>query len=308
MAKKVYAVVGATGQIGRVVVEQLLKKGDQVKAIGRNKQKLDFLKSKGAESILIDNFEKAEFLAEAFKGVDAVFGMIPPGYGVENYSTYQDRVGEAIKSAIQKNAVRYLVNLSSIGAYLPEGTGLIKGLYRQEERLNSIPDLNVLHLRAGYFMENFLLYIPVIQQTGALKATLKPDLPLPMVSTEDIGLKAAEFLGSLNFKGKTAFEFFGPRLQNIKEATQILGNAIGKNDLKYTQISYEEGKKEMLAMGMKPSLVDLMLEMYRAFNEEKISFTQKITSDHQGKITFEQFAKNFAKNYKEYSEKQKVKA
>jgi uncharacterized protein YbjT (DUF2867 family) len=306
MVKRVYAVIGASGQIGRVVTEYLLKKGHQVKAIGRNQQKLDFLKSKGAEVVPIEGFDKEAPLTKALKGVEALFGMLPPGSSVDNFLAYQDNVGEAIKTALQKNNISNLVNLSSVGAHLPEGTGPIKGLYRQEQRLNALPNLNVLHFRPAYFMENLLFSIPAILQTGALKTPLNPELSLPMVSTEDIGIKVAEFLDRLNFKGQTVFEFGGPRSQNLIEVTKVLGGAIGKPDLKYVQLPYDEVKKGMLAMGMKPSLVELMIEMYKAFNANQCLPTQKLTADHQGKITIEQFANTFAQAYKQQAKKQKI--
>ena len=268
MAKKVYVVMGATGQIGHVVVEDLLKKGHQVRAIGRHPQKLDFLKSRGAEVIPMEDFGDEGLLTKAFKGAEGVFGMLPPGQGVDNFPGFQDKVGEAIITAIQKNSLHYLVNLSSIGANLPEGTGPIKGLYRQEQRLKALT-LNVIHLRPGYFMENLMWSIPAIQHTGTLKSPLNPQLALPLIATPDIGVKAADYLDRLDFKGQTVFEFVGPRTLNLIEVAKILGGAIGKPDLKYVQLSYEEAKKGMIASGMPSSIVELFIEMYTAINEGK---------------------------------------
>jgi uncharacterized protein YbjT (DUF2867 family) len=307
MAKKVYAVMGASGQIGRVITEQLLKKGHQVKALGRDQKKLEPLKSKGAEVVVLQGFDKEAVLTKAFNDVDGVFTMVPPGYGVDNFAAYQANVGEAVKAAVQKNDIQHVVNLSSIGAHLPEGTGPIKGLYGQEQRLNALPGPNILHLRPGFFMENFLGSIPVILQTGALKTPLKPELSLPAIATEDIGMRAAEFLDRCDFKGHTVFELIGPRAHNLVETAKILGSAIGKPELKYVQLTYDEAKKAMLAAGAKPALADLFIEMYKAFNDGKCLPTQKLTADHQGKTTLEQFAaKNFAKAFKAQAEKQKV--
>jgi uncharacterized protein YbjT (DUF2867 family) len=307
MAKQRYAVLGATGQIGHVLVDQLLKKGHQVKAIGRSPRKLEFLKAKGAEIASIDGFDKESKIVQAFQRTDGVFCLIPPGYGVDNYGKYQDLVGEAIKAAIKKNSIRYVINLSSLGGHLPEGTGPIKGLYRQEQRLNTLTETNIIHLRPGYFMENFYWSIPVIIHTGVFKTLLRPDLTLPIVSTEDIGIKAAEFLDSLNFKEHTVFDFVGPRPLNLIEVCQAIGSAIGKTNLEYVQQSYEEAKNEMLSSGMKTSMADLLLEMYKSFNDERLlpSF-EELTSEHKGKITIEEFARHFAHLYKQEIEKQKA--
>ena len=298
MAKKTYVVMGATGQIGRVVCEELLNQGHTVKAIGRDPRKLEYLKNMGAEAVQVESFDRKEFIIQAFEGADGAFCLIPPGHNVEKFGVYQNNVGEAVKEAIAKNSIGYVVNLSSIGAHLPDGTGPIKGLHQQEERLNTLTNVNVLHLRPAYFMENFFWSIPVILQTGMLKTPLKPDLSLPLVATPDIGMKAAEFLNQLDFQGHTIFELAGPRDITLTEATKILGTAIGKPDLKYAQFPYEETKKGMLASGMRGEMVDLLIEMYHAFNEGKCQFTQKLTPDHRGKIAFEQFARAFGEVYK----------
>lgn len=298
MAKKTFVVVGATGHIGTVVAECLLKKGHHVKALGRDPKKLEGLKTLGAEVVILPDFTNQEVLTKAFKGADGVFSFIPPAYGEDKMVAYQNKVGEAIKTAIEKNKISYVINLSSIGAQLASGTGPIKGLHDQEKRLNSIPNLNVVHLRPAYFMENLFWFIPLIKQAGISGSPVKGDLPIPMIATKDIGLKAAELLDQLNFKGQTVFEFGGPRLVTLEEATKIIGKAIGKPDLKYVQFSYTDGEKGMTSSGMKPDTAKQMIEMYKAFNEGSLEPTQKLQGEHQGKTSLEQFSEVFVKNFK----------
>ena len=119
-----------------------------------------------------------------------------------------------------------------------------------------------------------------------------------MIATQDIAAKAADFLERLDFKGQTPFEFVGPQELTLIETTQILGRAIGKPDLKYVQLPYEEVEKGMIASGMKPKTVGLMIEMYRAFNEGRCSPIQKLTPEHLGSTTQEQFAAKFAQAFK----------
>ncbi|MCC5832299.1 MAG: NmrA family NAD(P)-binding protein [Chlamydiales bacterium] len=304
MGKKTYVVMGASGQIGHVVLGELLEKGHHVKALIRNPNKIEHLKSKGAEVIVIGNFDNQAQLATAFEGADGVFALLPPSYGEENLERFHERVGTAIKTAIEDSSVPYLVNLSSVGADLTEGTGPIKSLHRQEERLNAVKNLNLLHFRPSYFMENFFWSIPAIRETGRFATPLSPELAIPMVSTDDIGFKVAEFLDQLNFKEETVCEFTGPHEPSppLKEVTKILGEAIAKPQLECVQQSYDEAKKSMLGSGMKPGTTDLMLEMYRAFNEGKVAFTQRLTPEHRGKTTIEQFSKKFECAYRKFEE------
>src|ERR1700722_8914940 len=111
MSKKTYAVLGATGHIGHVLAGKLLEKGHAVRALGRDEKKLAALKAKGAQ-VSSPAVDDAAALTEAFKGSDGVFVMIPPSYGAEDFSNFQDHAGEAIVQAISNSGVKHVVNLS----------------------------------------------------------------------------------------------------------------------------------------------------------------------------------------------------
>lgn len=296
MARKIYAVMGATGNIGHVLAQELLK-GNQVRAIGRNPKKLEALKAKGAEIVVIKDFDDAKALAKAFQGADAIFSFIPPSMDAPDYIAYQDKVSEAICSALQSSKVVNVLNLSSIGANLTNGIGPIAGLARHEKRLAKLTGVNVLNLRPGYFMENLMNLAPGIKQEGVLASPLRGDIQLPMVATSDIGRKAAELLTRLDFKGQTVFDFAGPKNATLDGAARVIGKEIGKPGLKYVQLPPNKAEQIMLASGMKPDLIKLILEMENSFNEGRIAFTQKITGDHQGRTTLEEFARSFAQAY-----------
>ncbi len=297
MAKRTFAIMGATGHIGQILTEELLKKGHKVRALGRDPNKLQELKNKGAE-ILSGDFTDVNLLTKGFKGCDAVFSFIPPGLKAEDMEVFRDKTAEAIVQAIAKAKISHAINLSSIGADLSSGTGPIKELHRQEERLNLVPNLNVLHFRAGFFMENFLMAIPSIKSSGTIAMSLKSDHPLAMVATRDIALKIAELFDGLKFKGSTVFEFAGPKEVTMAEAAKIIGKAIDKRDLKYVQLSYSQEEKGMIEMGMKHQIAKMMVEMHRAMNEHKIKPTQALSGEHRGKTTLEEYAKEFLRIYR----------
>jgi uncharacterized protein YbjT (DUF2867 family) len=293
MAKKTYAIMGATGHIGMVIAETLLKKGHKVRAIGRDEEKLSALEVKGAETI-VGSFDNLSLLNKAFAGADAVFSFLPPGILHEDLDLgqFQDKIGEAIKQALTKSNIKYVLNLSSVGANLTSDTGPVKGLARHEKRLNALPNLNVLHLRPEFFMENLLWSIPLIQSSNIIGMPLRPDVSMAMIATKDIGLKAAELLDALSFSGQSVMDLVGPREVTLQEATQIIGKAIAHPDLKYVQFSESEAEKRMMSMGMKPKNIKLMLEMYKAYNEGKIKPTQRLTAENRCKTTLEAFAKS----------------
>lgn len=289
--KSTIAIVGATGNIGHTLTEALLKKGHSVRAIGRSAQKLQGLKAKGAETHHGDLTDE-NFMAKVFKGCNAVFSFIPPGYEATDMEVFRDRTAEAIVQGITKAKVPYVVNLSAIGADNPSNTGPIHELHLQEERLDCLPNLNVLHFRASLFMENLLAYLPSAESTGKIASSLRANAPLPMVATADIAEKCAEFLNTLQFSGSTVFEFVGPKEITMTEAAKVIGKALGKPSLTYTQISYQQDEQQMVASGMKHQVAKLFVDMYKAINEGVIAPTQELTAEHKGTTTLEEFCKN----------------
>ncbi len=83
-----------------------------------------------------------------------------------------DRIGDSIYKAARQSKVPNVINLSSIGAQLPSGTGPIAGLHRQEERLNQL-DANVLHLRPTFFHGKFFGGYPNDPRNGNHGITCK---------------------------------------------------------------------------------------------------------------------------------------
>src|SRR5262249_36151981 len=144
----------ATGNTGKKITEALLKAGEKVRALGRSESKLAELERVGAEVVTGDTNDAA-FSAKAFRGADAVYTLLPTDQTAPDYRGEQDRQGKAIVKAICESGVRYVVALSSMGADLSEGTGVIAGLHAQEERLKKIDGVNVLLLRPVSFFENF---------------------------------------------------------------------------------------------------------------------------------------------------------
>ena len=237
-----YIITGATGNTGGRIAETLLSNGKKVRVIGRNIEKLRDFAAKGAE-IAVGNINESSFLANSFEGATAVYAMIPPNMTAENFRKYQNEISDALLNAIVNSGVKYVVMLSSIGAHLTQGSGVVQGLYDFEQKLNSLDNINCVYLRAGYFMENLNTSIGMIKNMGIYGTPLKPDAIIPNVATQDIADKAADFLLNLNFKGKEIHYVLGPRDITPTEQAKIIGNAMGQPGLPYVQFPYEEAEK-----------------------------------------------------------------
>jgi uncharacterized protein YbjT (DUF2867 family) len=260
-----YVVIGATGHTGRVVAEKLLAKGGKVRAVGRDAKRLEPLKQKGAEAFLADVTD-AGALTKAFSGAKAVYAMIPPNMSAPDVRSYQERVNDALTTALEKSGVQHAVVLTSYGADKLDKTGPVVGLYNLEKKTGAITGLNALYLRAGYFMENILPQVGVIQSFGSTAGPLRADLPLPMIATRDIGAFAAEALLKLDFQGKRTRELQGSRDVTYAEVAKAIGAAIEKPGLGYMQLPPAQLKPALVKMGMSSSMADLLLEMSDSLN------------------------------------------
>ena len=181
-----FVVLGASGHTGHVVATNLLAGGQKVRVVGRNAAALKPLAAKGAETFIADLTDSAN-LIRAFQHADSAYVMIPPNLTSNDPLGYSNRVSDAIATAVQKAGTKNVVALSSVGADKTSGTGPVLGLHHLEQKLNQISGANVLHLRAGYFMENTLPQVNAISQMGAVTTPLRPDLKIPMIATRDIG-------------------------------------------------------------------------------------------------------------------------
>jgi uncharacterized protein YbjT (DUF2867 family) len=260
-----YVITGATGNTGSIVAETLLANGGKVRVVGRDAKRLERFTQKGADAFVADVTD-AGAMAKAFSGAKAAYAMVPPSISSPDVRAYQERVNDALLSAIEKTGVKHVVVLSSVGADKPEKTGPVVGLHNLEEKLKGVAGLNALYLRAGYFMENILPQVGVIQVLGSVAGPLRSDLPLPMIATRDIGTVAAEALLKLDFEGKRLRELHGARDVTYEEVAKIVGAAIGKPTLAYKQLPAEQLKPALTKMGMSSNMADLLLEMTDALN------------------------------------------
>jgi uncharacterized protein YbjT (DUF2867 family) len=233
-----YTICGATGNIGGAIAEKLLKKGHEVRVIGRSEERLKPFAAKGAEIAAVD-LRDTNGLARAFSGAKAVYAMIPPNTTPTDFRAYQNEIGKSIADAVRKAGVKYVVNLSSVGAHMSDGVGVVNGLYDQEQRLNELDGVNVLHLRPTFFMENHLWQIEPLKKHGIMATPQNPDVPVPQIATSDIADYAVKRLADLDFDGKVVRELLGPADISMNDAAASFGRAIGKEDLKYTRISYQ---------------------------------------------------------------------
>jgi uncharacterized protein YbjT (DUF2867 family) len=289
-----YVILGASGNTGSIIADFLLSKGEQVRVVGRDARRLQRFVRNGAEAFAAD-WSDAEALSKAFSGARAAYLMLPPISSRED----QEQQSDAFAQAAKGSGLRHAVHLSSYGAHVPEGTGPIAGLYSSEQKLNAIGGLNVLHLRAAYFMENNLAAIGMIRGMGIFGHALLPDLKMPMIATRDVGDYAAQRLLALDFSGKQTRELLGERDLSMAEATALLARGIGKPDLRYQQFPYDQFQQALTEMGFSPQKAAVYIEMFQAINAGVIAAQEPRAPENTTPTSFEKFVQDvFAPAYR----------
>ncbi len=294
-----YVVLGASGNTGHVVAQNLLARQKKVRVVARNAAHLQSLAAQGAEVFAAD-ITDASALTQAMQQADSAYVMIPPNNASNDPRGYQERVSDSIAAAVKNTGVKNVVALSSIGADKPSGTGPIVGLHNLEHKLSQIAGPNVLFLRAAYFMENTMAQVGIIRMMGSAAGPLPPDLKIPMIATRDIGAAAADALLKLEFHGRQTRELPGHRDLNYNEVSAIIGKAIGRPGLKYIQAPNDQVRAGMVQSGMSDELARLLLEMADGLNSGHVRPLESRTAGNTTPTTFETFvAESFAPSYKQ---------
>jgi uncharacterized protein YbjT (DUF2867 family) len=289
-------IIGASGHIGSQAADILLERGEKVRVIGRDASRLQQFVARGAEAAVGDLRDRA-FVIKAFAGADGLFAMIPPSYGEADFRGYQNEVGANIADGIARAGIWHVVNLSSQGADLTEGTGPILGLRDQEERLNRLEGVNLLNLRPTYFMENLLMNIPVINRFGYAGSAIRGDQPFAMIATRDIAAFVAERLIKRDFAGKGVWDLLGERDLTLNEATAVLGGRVGLPDLKYVQFPYADAAQGMQEMGIGADASRLFIEMSKGLDEGLFAVGRPRNAENTTPTSIEAFAEVFAQAF-----------
>jgi uncharacterized protein YbjT (DUF2867 family) len=215
--------------------------------------------------------------------------MLPPNMAAADPLGFQERVSDALVSALGQACVTHAVVLSSVGADKAEKTGPVVGLHNLEQKLNALASLNAVYLRAGYFMENLLPQVGVIRNFGIVGGPLRADLPVPMIATRDIGATCAEIMQKRAFAGKQARELLGQRDLDYKQAASVIGKAIGKPGLAYAQLPPQQLKAALTQMGMSANMADLLLEMAEALNSGHMVALERRSAENTTPTSIETF-------------------
>ncbi|HEY6504074.1 MAG TPA: NAD(P)H-binding protein [Chitinophagaceae bacterium] len=293
-----YVVTGGAGNITRPLAEKLLAAGHQVIVIGRNAENLVSLTEKGATAA-IGSVEDTGFLKKVFFDADAVYTMVPPKYDIAgNWKDHIGQIGKNYRDAIRGSSVKYIVNLSSIGAHLADGCGPVSGLYKVEAALNELKDVNIKHLRPSYFFANLLANVGLAKNMNIIGSNFGGDnFKLVLTDTSDIVAAATEELLQHKFTGHSV-RYIASDERSTDEIAKMIGDSIGKPQLPWVLFTDDQAFGGMKQAGLPEEIARNYTEMGHAIHTGVMQ--EDYWKNHPaalGKVKLEDFVKTFTAVY-----------
>ena len=274
---------GSLGNISKPLATELIAKGHSVTVISSKADKQTDIETLGAKAA-IGLIEDVNFLTTSFAGADTVYCMIPFNFTEEDQTAYFKKIETNYAQAIKQNKIEKVVILSGWAADT-EGSHI----------LNQLSDRTVIELRPGFFYTNFYSDIKMIKEYGAIMAGYGGEDKIAFVSPKDIATAAFEEL-TTPFHGKKV-RYVASEELTCNEAAKILGEAIGKPDLKWIALSEEQVLNGLIQAGFPQQLANSFVKMQTEIHSGKIFQNYLKNRPVLGNTKLKEFAKEFAKAY-----------
>lgn len=249
-------ILGATGQIGSMLVDNLLMKGQPVRAVVRNSSKAQKLKNKGVE-VKIADYLDVETLIKAFQGGNSVFLLTPENPESEDFLSEIRTIINNYREAVLSSEITKIVGLSSMGAQHESGTGNLMASYMLEHAFSDL-EIEQIFIRPAYYFSNWLGYLELIKDHGILPTFFPPELELPMIAPSDV----AEFLSDViicKTPQKRVYEIAGPCDYSSLDIAKIFEDVLNRNVI-LQQILPDEWENTLMQAGFsKDGAKNLML-------------------------------------------------
>lgn len=290
-------VTGSLGNISQPLTQELVQKGHTVTVISSKPEKQKHIEALGATAA-IGVLEDVDFLTATFTGADAVYCMIPPNNYFDlnlDLIAYYIRIANNYAQSIQQSGVKRVVYLSSIGAHLEKGSGILIGHHKGEGIMNNLSDVAITFMRPVGFYYNLFGFVEMIKSEGIIAANWGAEEKLVWVSPLDIAAAIAEELETV-LEGRKVRYIVSEELTG-NETASILGAAIGKPDLKWIIIPSEQMQSGLEAAGMNPNIAAGLVEMYASQQSGLLMQDYYRNKPTFGKVKLKDFAKEFALVY-----------
>lgn len=262
---KMNIILGATGQIGSMLVNNLLKKDQPVRAVIRNSSKVKELKNEGAEVVIAD-YSDPEALKRAFQGGSSVFLLTPENPECKNCLKEIQMIINNYRKAVLSSGITKIVGLSSMGSQNESGTGNLMASYMLEHAFSDL-EIEQIFVRPAYYFSNWLGYLELVKEHGILPTFFPPEMELPMIAPPDVAKFLADVMICKNPKERI-YEIMGPCDYSSLYIAKIFKEVLNR-DVSLQQILPEEWESTLMQAGFSRDAADNLILMTKAVIEGK---------------------------------------
>ena len=256
-------ILGASGQVGSLIVKALLNSHAPVTAVIRNPDsKFDAL-----VPVRIADFRNPTQLTEALAGGTTVFLLTPYDPASHDIIGETKRIIANYREAIQANQIKKIVGLSTIGAHLEGNTGNLRMSRILEQGFD---DLNVkkVFIRPAYYFSNWLGFMEAVEQYGVLPTFFPEDLKIRMISPWDVATFTAEQILNGPMSQKEMYELVGPRQYSSHDVANVFSQHLEK-DIDVQSIPREQWKETLTHAGFTDNAATHLVAMTQAVVNEQ---------------------------------------
>ena len=249
---------GATGNIGRELVDELDARGAEFRILVRDPIRAAGLAPR-AERVVAD-LARPETLPPAFDGVDRLF-LLTPGIGAEH-------TAHAVAAA-QDARVRHIVHLSSFNV-LGDPMPAMGRWHHDREQMIRAAGIPATFLRPGGFMTNAFDWLPTIHEGGYVLDPIGPGRYAP-IDPADIAAVAALALTEDGHQG-AEYVLTGYELLTITEQVHLLAAAAGREIRVRPIAAPAEAVRSRFPNGAPPALADAIVEGFTLMRADTAGF------------------------------------
>jgi NAD(P)H dehydrogenase (quinone) len=266
-------VTGATGQLGRLVVDGLLAKTSQVVAAVRDPRKAGDLAARGVQVREAD-YDRPETLATAFAGAEKVLliSSSTPGQRLAQH--------EAVVKAAQEAGARHLVYTSVLAA---DTTKLfVAPDHKATEQVIRDAGIPFTFLRNGWYTENYAQTVQQALATGSFAGSAG-EAGLGAVPRIDFAEAAVAVLTGDGHAGKT-YELAGDTPWTYADFAAAITEAAG-TPVTYQDVSPQQHRQLLVAAGLPEPVADMLVDADRGIRDGELAATTGDLSSLIGRPT-----------------------